>query len=254
MSVAAIAADFRHPRPRPRPGAPPPRVLAITIARYREQFERRRGPLWEYLRARTPAMFEADGSPGERSRALRTDGADSLLCVIVTLLSCMDIRRGFLARPPAEPGQRWHRRSVRELFGFAFGDEVPGMLSQRRIERHLRSLAAMGVLKTYQVRRKTARGFESQTAIRHMTDHLFRLAGTLGQLAKERREAWQRAAAERRAHRVESIRMDQREATPLGAPGVMTGNRSTVTAGRQPRAGPSPAADLLGRIIAPLRR
>ncbi len=252
MTTAAIAADFRHPRPRPRPGAPPPRVLTVTIARYREQFEQRRGPLWEYFRARVPALYDGEGRPGDRRRALRTDGADSLLCVIVTLLSCMDMRRGFLGRPPATAGQRWHRRSVRELFAFAFGEAVPGALSPRRLERHLRALAALGVLQTHQVRVRSARGFESKTAIRHVTDQLFRLAGTLGQLAKERREAWQRAAAERRAHRIESIRLDSPRPAPPGPPDVS--GRGAPSRGAPNRAGPSTVADVLGRIIAPLRR
>ncbi len=258
MTSAAFTQDFRHPRPRPRPGAPLPRVLAVTIARYREQFEERRGPLWDWFRARSPALYDQEGRPGDRRRGLRTDGADSMLCVIVTLLSSMDIRRGFLGRPPAGGEGKWHRRSVSELFGFAFGEAVPGQLSQRRIERHLRALATLGILQTHQLRTRTPRGFESKTAIRHVTGQLFRLAGTLGQLAKERREAFQRAAAERaaaaQARRIETVRMDQRTASD--------GSRQTVnlrseTAGSHgaARAGPpTSAADLVGRLIAPLRR
>lgn len=231
----------------------------MTIARYRQQFEERRGPLWDWFRARSPALYDADGRPGDRRRGLRTDGADSLLCVIVTLLSSMDIRQGFLGRPPADGEGKWHRRSVSELFGFAFGEAVPGELSQRRLERHLRALSALGIIQTHQLRTRTARGFESKTAIRHVTDQLFRLAGTLGQLAKERREAFQRAAAERaaaaEARRIETVRMDQRRAAPSGAGSDPARGNSTVTSGRSSGAGPpSPAAELIGRVIAPLRR
>ncbi len=259
MTAAAFSPEYRHPRPRPRPGAPLPRVLAVTIARYLEQFERRCGPVWDWFRDRSPALYDDEGRVGDRRRGLRTDGADSLLCVIVTLLSSMDVRQGFLGRPPAGGEGKWHRRSVSELFGFAFGEAVPGQLSQRRIERHLRALAALGVLQTHQVRTRTVRGFESKTAIRHVTDHLFRLAGTLGQLAKERREAFQRAAAERaaaaEARRIEVIRMDQRRAASSGAGSRPARSNSTVTSGRSSGAGPpASAADLVGRVITPLRR
>src|SRR5581483_7818782 len=100
-------------------------------------------------------------------------------------------------RPPVEQGGLWHRRGVRELFGFAFGKPVPGALSIRRIERWLRALTALGILTTNQLRVKTARGYESKTAIRHVSDELFRLAGMREQLARERREAFQRAEAAR---------------------------------------------------------
>lgn len=225
-------------------------MLAVTIGRYRQQFEQRRGPLWDFFRDRAPAAFDA-GRPTDRERGLRSDGADSLLCVIVSILSCMDLRRGFLGRPPADGPGKWHRRSVRELFGFAFGASVPGALSQRRLERHLRSLRALGMIQTHQMRSRTARGFESVTAIRHVTDELFRLAGTAAQLAKERREAFERAAGERRARRIESVRLDSPRPAPPGPPDVS--GRGAPSRGAPSRAGPSTAADLLGHIIAPLR-
>jgi hypothetical protein len=210
--TVALGPTYRHPRPRRNYGAPPPRVLSTTIARYCREFEARRGPLWDYFSARVPALYDGEGAALGRERGLRSDGADSLLCVIVALLSSMDIRRGFLGRPPVQPGARWHRRGVRELFGFAFGKPVFGALSIRRIERWLRALASLKVLTTYQLRVKSPRGFESKTAIRHVTDQLFRLAGTHGQLAKERHEAWQAAERERAAHRIESIYIDQKAA------------------------------------------
>jgi hypothetical protein len=227
-------------------------VLATTIARYCKEFEARCGPLWDYFSARIPALYDGQGAALDRQRGLRSDGGDSLLCVIVALLSSMDIRRGFLGRPPLQPGGRWHRRGVRELFGFAFGKPVRGALSIRRIERCLRALASLRVVTTQQLRVKTARGFESKTAIRHVTDQLFRLAGTYGQLAKERHEAWQAAQRERAertaANRVESVRVDHRKSsadtTPQASPSSTT---------PPARAGP-PAAmrDLLQRLALPL--
>lgn len=178
-----------------RRGRPPPRAIAVTIERYRRELEGRRGPLWDWCAKHIPAVY-GEGAPG-RLRALRTDGADTLACTIVTLLSCMDLTRGFVARPPVEGERRWHRRSVRELFGFAFGAPVPGHLSQRRLERALRALSSIGAIATHQVRTKDSSGYRSQPAVRFVTDRLFRLAGTHNLLARERREAFQRAAAAR---------------------------------------------------------
>ena len=247
-----IGAAYRHPVPRRSYGAPPPRVLSTTIARYCREFESRRGPLWDYFSARIPALYDGEGAALDRQRGLRSDGADSLLCVIVALLRSMDIRRGFLGRPPLEPGARWHRRGVRELFGFAFGKPVRGALSIRRIERWLRALASLKVLTTYQLRMKSLRGFESKTAIRHVTDQLFRLAGTHGQLAKERREAWQAADRERAAHRIESIRIDQKSAGE--GPGPASSPSVLKPASPPARAGPQAVRAVLQSLIPPNRR
>lgn len=250
--TAAIGARYRHPEPRTKyAGGPLPGVLSITRQRYVEQFQERRGPIWDWFAARCPALYQADGCPGERRRSLRSDGADSLLCVIVALLQSMDVRRGFLGRPPVEEGGAWHRRSVHELFGFAFGAPVPRALSIRRIERWLRALRELGMLQTHQDRRETSAGYKSFVAIRMVSDRLFEIANTHRMLAKERREAWERARAERQAR---AIKSDQR-----GAPARMTraedplGAAGRHTAG-EPRAGPSSAAELLGRITGPLRR
>jgi hypothetical protein len=249
--TVALGYSYRHPQPRRAHRSPPPAVLAKTIGRYCLEFEARRGPIWDYFSARIPALYDADGKPGDRRRSLRSDGGDSLLCVIVALLSSMDIRRGFLGRPPLQAGGLWHRRGVRELFGFAFGKPVPGALSIRRIERWLRALTSLGMLTTNQLRVKTARGYESKTAIRHVSDELFRLAGTRGQLAKERREAFQRAAAERAHQRIESVYLDQRGNTPPAD----TAN-AVHTPGVLPvaRAGPALVRDLIERIRSPRRR
>lgn len=252
-----LGASYRHPQPRRSYGAPPPRVLSTTIARYCKEFESRRGPLWDYFSARIPALYDDRGAALDRQRGLRSDGADSLLCVIVALLSSMDIRRGFLGRPPIEDEGRWHRRSVLELFGFAFGKPVRGALSLRRLERWLRALASMQVITTSQIRVKTAGGFESQTAIRHITDQLFRLAGTFGLLAKERRERFQAAERERATHRVESVRLPERETTAQ-----MNGHRHMAPAvpskpgspAPPSRAGPTAARAILQGLIPPKRQ
>jgi hypothetical protein len=240
---------YRHPRPRKTYAGRPPRVLAATIARYCIEFEARRGPLWDYFASRVPAVYDAEGAAMGRERGLRSDGADSLLCVIVALLRSMDIRRGFLGRPPLQEGARWHRRSVRELFGFAFGKPVCGALSIRRMERWLRALSSLKVLTTVQFRVLTPRGFESEAAIRHVTDELFRLAGTFGQLAKERRAAFQAAERDRVRHRVESVRIDHKKSPP--APTVQQQQAAAVAVGaRAPpsRAGPEALRALLQSI------
>lgn len=242
-----LGASYRHPQPRRSYGSPPPRVLATTIARYCKEFESRSGPLWDYFAQRIPSLYDEQGAAIDRQRSLRSDGADSLLCVIVALLSSMDIRRGFLGRPPIEEEGRWHRRSVLELFGFAFGKPIRGALSLRRIERWLRALAAMKVITTVQVRVKTAGGFESQTAIRHVTDQLFRLAGTFGLLAKERHERWQAAQRERAGQRVESVRVDS---APPKLPAVAGGAESgSPSRGPPSRAGPTAVRAILQGLI-----
>lgn len=256
MTSAAIGLIYRHPKPRPT-RIPPPRALALTIARYREDFETRSGPLWDYFAARVPALYEAGGAPGDRRRALRTDGADSLLCVIVALLQSMDLRSGFVGRPPVEQGDPWHRRSVLELFGFAFGKPVPGALSVRRIERWIRALKALGILTTRELKRQAGDQVRSVTAIRHVTDQLFRIAGTIDQLAKERRELWERLRAQRPAlldrDRRGSAHAD--EGRSARSDGAIAVRPDSVKGGMtSPRAGPSSAAELLGRITGPLRR
>lgn len=233
--------------------AHPPRVLCMTIERYRRAFESRSGPLWEWFRRRVPALYNEQGSAGDRRRALRSDGGDSLLCVIVALLRSMDLRRGFLGRPPAGGEGRWHRRTIDELFGFAFGEPVPGALSVRRIERHLRALRELGIIVTYQVRKKGAAGFRSEPAIRVVTDRLFELAGTARQLAKERREAHKRAeqlrSAAHAARRVERIRVDSAPRASVPAPAPTGAERINP-----PRAGPVPVRELIDRLKLSLRR
>ncbi|HZT04333.1 MAG TPA: hypothetical protein VFA39_18950 [Steroidobacteraceae bacterium] len=249
--TVALGHSYRHPRPRRASRSPPPRVLSMAIGRYCLEFESRRGPIWDYFAARVPALYNADGRAGDRRRSLRSDGGDSLLCVIVALLSSMDLRRGFVGRPPVEQGGLWHRRGVRELFGFAFGKPVPGALSIRRIERWLRALTALGILTTNQLRVKTARGYESKTAIRHVSDELFRLAGMREQLARERREAFQRAEAARAARSIERMRVDGQ--TPSGtAPTVKDGG--PAEAGQSARAGPTAVRELIQRIRPSRRR
>ena len=248
-----IGVTYRHPRPRRGYAAPPPRVLATTISRYCKEFETRRGPLWDYFSARIPALYDAQGAALDRQRGLRSDGADSLLCVIVALLSSMDIRRGFLGRPPIEEEGRWHRRSVLELFGFAFGKPIRGALSLRRIERWLRALTSMKVITTTQMRVKTADGFESKTAIRHVTDQLFRLAGTHGQLAKERRERWESAQRERAGQRVESVRVDQKSELER-AGGVAESGSHSPRITPPSRAGPTAVRAILQGLIPKNRR
>jgi hypothetical protein len=253
MTAAAIGLAYRHPKPR-LTRTPPPRALAVTIARYREDFETRSGPLWDYFAARVPALYDG----GDRRRSLRSDGADSLLCLIVALLQSMDVRSGFLGRPPIEQGGKWHRRSVLELFGFAYGKPVSGALSVRRIERWIRALKALGILTTRELKHHLGDRVRSVTAIRHVTDRLFELAGTIGQLARERRETAERARAERQARSAANAsdsRMDRR-GEDQGPDGYRRSDPPPArpSVGTAPRAGPSSAAELLGRITSPLRR
>lgn len=185
------ALPHRHPRPRARPGRRAPGVLAATISRYRDQLSARRGPIFDYLSKHTPACY--DGS--DRRRGLRSDGSDSLLCLILTLLECSDIRTGFIGRPPAVRPGPWHRRTVAELGRFSFGSPIAGVISQRRTERHLRALVAIGALRSRQVNRPgPCSRPEGEPAVRHLTEHLFRIAGTLERLRLERRRAFEEAA------------------------------------------------------------
>jgi hypothetical protein len=132
----------------------------------------------------------------------------------------MDIRRG-IPRPATDRGRgaKWHRRSVRELFGFAFGKPIPWRSQLRRIERWLRALTSMKVMTTTQMRVKTAGGFESKTAIRHVTDQLFKLAGTFGQLAKRAPSVGRLRSVRRCRQRVESVYVDQAKTANAGAYG-----------------------------------
>lgn len=168
-------------------------MLASTIARYRQQLGERRGPIFDYFAKYAPACYDDAGAPGARRRSLRSDGSDSMLCLIVTLLECCDIRTGFIGRPPAVRPGYWHRRTVAELSRFAFGAPIAGVISQRRTERHMRSLVAIGALRSRPINRRGATRPEGEPAVRHVTEHLFRIAGTLERLRLERRRAFEEA-------------------------------------------------------------
>ncbi len=235
------------------PSIPPPRAIAVTIYQYERQFSERSGPLWDYFASRIPALYNEAGGALERQRTLRSDGSDSLICVIVALLRSMDLRSGFLGRPPIEPGDPWHRRSVGELFGFAFGKAIPGALSQRRIERWIRALKTLGVLTTRELKRETERGVRSVTAVRHLTDRLFELCGTIGQLGRERRQSAELARAQRQA-RAAGLTMNPR-AQECGPEGYRRGEPARPNVGTaSARAGPEPAGELSKRIKSSLRR
>jgi len=92
----------------------------------------------------------------QRVRALRADGAESLLAMVVALLYLTDVRTGFVVKP-REGGGRWHRYTLRDLAQLAFKGQ--GEADLRRARRALDMMVSLGwAFPTKQVRRHAGGG------------------------------------------------------------------------------------------------
>ncbi|MEB1726367.1 hypothetical protein VDR43_19490 [Xanthomonas campestris pv. campestris] len=188
-----------HKRVRWRQPKPPsgkkrrPAVLDATREALVRSLEHRRGSLW----MRISRNVIVAGYPLEKAltrvRALRSDGAESLLAMCVALLYLADVRTGFVGKP-RQGGGRWHRYSLKDLAQLAYGGQTPA--EERRADRAIDMMVSLGwAFPTKQVRRhkKDAEGHDgwcSEAAVRRINfQRLCDMAGTSWLLKRDRKHA-----------------------------------------------------------------
>jgi len=174
---------------RPANGKRRPGVLDTTRAALVRGLEQRQGSLW----FRIHRIVIIAGYPLARAlhrvRALRADGAESLLAMAVALLYLADVRTGFVGKPRAGGG-RWHRYTLADLSQLAFGAQ--GEADLRRARRTLDMMASLGWLfPTKQVRRHAGDDqWRSEAAVRRLNlDRLCEMAGSTWLLKRDRQHA-----------------------------------------------------------------
>lgn len=168
---------WRKPAGRKRPG-----VLDATSAELVRCLERRQGAAWFRICRQVIVSGYAIDHARDRVRALRRDGAESLLAMSVALLYLADVRTGFLGKPGAAGG-RWSRYTLADISQLAFGSQAEADI--RRARRALDMMISLGwAFPTKQVRRHTgidaagAGVFRSEAAVRRL--NLSRLCGMFG--------------------------------------------------------------------------
>lgn len=149
-----------------------PQLIEVAIERVTEAFASRKGALYREITGEMPRFVGGQSVP--RKRAFRSDAAPNLCALLVTLLTSSSLQTGFVARPV---GGHWERKTWGDLDGYAYGKLIPGERSFRRTERHARELIALGFVTVRQLRRKTADGYESLVAVKHLGLKLWRLLG-----------------------------------------------------------------------------
>jgi hypothetical protein len=128
-------------RPKPAKGKAWPGVLDATRAELVRGIEQRHGPLFHRIaRVVIVAGYSLDRAL-HRVRALRSDGAASLLAMATALLYCADIRSGFIGKP-REGGGPWHRYSLADLAQMAYGAQTDAEI--RRASRALDMMVSLG--------------------------------------------------------------------------------------------------------------
>ncbi|WP_372013341.1 hypothetical protein [Pseudoxanthomonas sp. 10H] len=173
----------------PSGGKRRPGVLDATRAELVRGLEQRQGSVWHRI---SRAVIVA-GYPIERAlnrvRALRADGAESLLAMTVALLYLADVRTGFIGKPRPERGP-WQRYALPDLAQLAYGAQ--GEAELRRARRSLDMLVSLGwIFPTKQVRRHQEDGsFRSEPAVRRLNlARLCQMTGTSWLLSRDRQHA-----------------------------------------------------------------
>lgn len=191
-STLAAPGGRAHRRVRwhtPAGGKRRPGALDATRAELVRGLEQRHGSLW----MRICRIAIVAGYPLARAlhrvRALRADGAESLLAMAVALLYLADIRTGFIGRPRAGGGP-WHRYTLRDLAQLAFGAQ--GDAELRRARRALDMMISLGwAFPTKQVRRYAGEDtFRSEPGVRRLNfGRLCEMTGTTWLLKRDRMHA-----------------------------------------------------------------
>lgn len=186
----------RHKRVRWRipTGKKRPDVLQATAHQLVRCLEHRSGIAWFRICRDVLVAGYAISRAGERVRALRSDGAESLLAMSVALLYLSDIRTGYVGKPPLGGAGKWHRYSLADLAQLAFGAQAEADI--RRARRAIDMMIGLGwAFPTKQVRRHSvdAQGadlYRSEPAVRRL--NLTKLCGIMGTqflLARDRANA-----------------------------------------------------------------
>ncbi|WP_084818916.1 hypothetical protein [Xanthomonas albilineans] len=170
-----------------------PGVLDATRAELVRGLEQRCGALWMRISRTVIVAGYALENALTRVRALRSDGAESLLAMSVALLYLSDVRTGFVGKP-AQGGGRWQRYTLHDLAQLAYGGQTEADI--RRARRAIDMMASLGwAFPTKQVRRhKTdAEGgdlWRSEPAVRRLNlQRLCAMTGTSWLLNRDRRHA-----------------------------------------------------------------
>ncbi|PPV09351.1 hypothetical protein [Xanthomonas axonopodis] len=183
---------WRQPKPptgkKRRPG-----VLDATRDGLVRGLEHRQGSLWMRISHNVIVAGYALDKALMRVRALRKDGAESLLAMTVALLYLADVRTGFVGKP-RQGGGRWQRYTLHDLAQLAYGGQTDAEL--RRARRSLDMMVSLGwAFPTKQVRRhKTdANGgdlWRSEAGVRRLNfQRLCDMVGTSRLLKRDRKHA-----------------------------------------------------------------
>lgn len=178
---------------RPSGGKRRPGVLDATRAELVRGLEQRQGSVWMRINRIVIVAGYPIARALERVRALRADGAESLLALAVALLYLADVRSGFVGKPRSGGG-RFERYTLRDLAQLAYGAQ--GEAELRRARRALDMMVSLGwAYPTKQVRRhsKTADGqdlWRSEAAVRRLNlQRLCDMTGTRWLLKRDRMHA-----------------------------------------------------------------
>lgn len=173
----------------PLSGKRRPGVIDATRSELVRGLELRHGPMWWRVSRAVAVAGYPIGRALNRVRALRSDGAESMLAMIIALLYLTDVRTGFIGKPRPERGP-WKRYTLRDLTQLAYGSQTEADL--RRARRSLDMLVSLGwAFPTKQVRRFVdGNSFRSEPAVRRLNLHrLCEMAGTGWLLSRDRKHA-----------------------------------------------------------------
>ncbi|KLB41437.1 hypothetical protein GEV893_08545 [Xanthomonas perforans] len=183
---------WRQPKP-PSGKKRRPAVLDATREALVRSLEQRRGSLWMRISRNVIVAGYALEKALTRVRALRSDGAESLLAMSVALLYLADVRTGFVGKP-RQGGGPWQRYTLKDLAQLAYGGQTVAELE--RAKRSIDMMVSLGwAFPTKQVRRHTkdaegAAVWCSEPGVRRLNfQRLCDMAGTSWLLKRDRKHA-----------------------------------------------------------------
>ncbi|QCZ67282.1 hypothetical protein CAI18_23315 (plasmid) [Xanthomonas citri pv. punicae] len=183
---------WRQPKP-PSGKKRRPAVLDATRDGLVRGLEQRQGSLWMRISRNVIVAGYALDKALTRVRALRKDGAESLLAMSVALLYLADVRTGFVGKP-RQGGGPWQRYTLRDLAQLAYGAQTGAELE--RAKRSIDMMVSLGwAFPTKQVRRHTKDaegrdGWCSEPGVRRLNfQRLCDMAGTSWLLKRDRKHA-----------------------------------------------------------------
>lgn len=228
----------------PAGGKKRPGVLDATRAELVRGLEQRQGSIWLRVSRAVIVAGYPLAHALDRIRALRMDGAESLLAMTVALLYLADVRTGYIGKPRPGGGP-WQRYTLQDLAQLAFGSQSEADI--RRARRALDMMASLGwAYATKQVRRYTGdETWRSEPGVRRLNlQILCTIAGT-GWLLKRDREYADRTRGDSTASLgAGRQRQQQRQQAPE------TPAQASPTAKRPPATGDPPARSSGAQAIA----